>query len=146
MAKMSDAARQEFLADVHVGVLSVAGEGGRPPMSTPVFYAYQPGGDVTFFTNTQRRVSQKVARINETGVVTLVAQREEPPFAYVTVEGTVTSADAPPTEEQMLAIAGRYMPAEHAHAFVRSELDDPETTVTVFTIRPDRWLTFDSAS
>lgn len=145
MARMTEQAREEFLADVHVGVLSVAGEEGRPPLSMPVFYGYQPGGDITFFTNTQRRTSQKVARIKETGTVTLVAQREEMPYAYVTVECTVVAVDAPPTEEQMFAIASRYMPEEFARGFIRSELDDPESTLTVFTIRPDRWLTSDTS-
>lgn len=146
MSTMSEQARQDFLAGTHVAVLSVSGEPGRPPMSTPVFYGYQPGGDITFFTNTQRRISKKIERLQKEGIVTLVVQREDPPYAYVTVEGTVTRTDAPPTEDQMVAIAGRYMPEEHARAFAQSELDDPETTLTVFTIRPDRWLTSDTSS
>lgn len=146
MGTMSDQARQDFLAGDHIAVLSVTGQAGRPPMSTPVFYGYRPGGDITFFTNTQRRISRKIERLESEGTVTLVVQREDPPYAYVTVEGTVARVDAPPTEEQMLAIACRYMPEEHARAFIRSELDDPETKLTVFTIRPDRWLTSDTSN
>jgi nitroimidazol reductase NimA-like FMN-containing flavoprotein (pyridoxamine 5'-phosphate oxidase superfamily) len=47
--------REAFLAEPRVAVLSVAGEGGRPPLAAPSFYAYEPGGDVSFFTNTERR-------------------------------------------------------------------------------------------
>ena len=144
MGTMTEQERQDFLADPHIGVLSVAGEEGRPPVSSPVFYAYQPGGDLTFFTNTQRRTSRKLTRIKETGTVTFVVQREAPPYAYVTVEGTVTSIDSPPTEEQMLAITTRYMPEEHARGFIAGEFGDPESTLTVVTIRPDRWLTQDT--
>jgi nitroimidazol reductase NimA-like FMN-containing flavoprotein (pyridoxamine 5'-phosphate oxidase superfamily) len=145
MATMTKQAREEFLADVHIGVLSIGGAAGRPPLSSPVFYHYEPGGNISFFTNTQHRVSQKRIRIEETGTATLVAQREEMPYAYVTVEGTVVAVDAPPTEEQLFAIASRYMPEEIARGFIRSELDDPESTLTVVTIRPDRWFTSDKS-
>jgi PPOX class probable F420-dependent enzyme len=144
MGKMTEQERQDFLADPRVGVLSVAGADGRPPMSSPVFYVYQPGGDLTFFTNTQRRNSRKLARMKETGTVTVLVQREDPPYAYVTIEGTVAAIDSPPTEEQMMAIATRYMPDEVARGFIAGELGDPETTLTVVTVRPDRWLTQDT--
>lgn len=32
--------RQNFLADKHVGVLSVAADQGRPPASVPIWYDY----------------------------------------------------------------------------------------------------------
>ena len=41
---MSRAEREEFLAGVHVGVLSVASGDGGGPLAVPVWYAYQPGG------------------------------------------------------------------------------------------------------
>lgn len=145
IATMTDQERDEFLAETRVGVLSVAGADGRPPTSSPVFYAYQPGGDFTFFTNTNRRTSQKLTRIKAAGAVTIVVQREDAPYAYVTVEGTVTAIDSPPTEEQMMAIATRYMPEEHARGFIAAELGDPESKLTVLTIRPDRWFTQDTA-
>ena len=43
----------------------------------------------------------------------------------------------------MLAIARRYLPEEAAQGFVQSELARPESTLVLFTIRPDRWLTAD---
>ena len=53
--------REEFLAEPRVAVLSVAGGGDRPPHAAPSFYAYEPGGEITFFTNTERRRARKVA-------------------------------------------------------------------------------------
>jgi nitroimidazol reductase NimA-like FMN-containing flavoprotein (pyridoxamine 5'-phosphate oxidase superfamily) len=47
MRPMTEQERQEFVAGPHVAVLSVASDGGRPPHATPVWYAYEPGGDVT---------------------------------------------------------------------------------------------------
>ena len=70
-------------------------------------------------------------------------QREVFPYKYVTVEGTVVQADRPPSAEQMLAIARRYLPEEAAQAFVTAELEHPGPELVLFTIRPDRWLTAD---
>jgi nitroimidazol reductase NimA-like FMN-containing flavoprotein (pyridoxamine 5'-phosphate oxidase superfamily) len=144
MAKMSEQQREEFLADAHVGVLSVAGEPGRPPTSVPTFYAYEPGGDLTMFTGTQRRAPKRIELIKAAGVVSFVVQREEMPPAYVTVEAELVEVSKP-TPEQMLTIARRYMPEEHAQGYVQTELGDPENIVTLFTFRPTRWLTSDTS-
>ena len=70
----------------------------------------QPAGDITFFTGTQGRKSRKAELIQATGVLSLSVQREEFPYRYVTVEDTLVGSDQPPTANQMLAIAGRYLP------------------------------------
>ncbi|WP_112241516.1 pyridoxamine 5-phosphate oxidase [Kribbella monticola] len=144
MAKMTEQEREEFLAGTHVGVLSVAGEPGRPPTSVPTFYAYERGGEITMFTGTQRRAPKRIGLIKEAGVVSLVVQREEMPPAYVTVEAELLSVGKP-TPEQMLTIARRYMPEEHAQGYVQTELGDPENIVTFFTFRPTRWFSSDTS-
>ncbi|QNE20273.1 pyridoxamine 5-phosphate oxidase [Kribbella qitaiheensis] len=144
MAKMTEQQREEFLADTHVGILSVAGGPGRPPTSVPTFYAYEPGGEITMFTGTQRRAPKRIELIKAAGVVTLVVQREQMPPAYVTVEAELVEVGKP-TTEQMLTIARRYMPEEHAQGYVQTELGDPENIVTLFTFRPTRWLTSDTS-
>ncbi|MFI5710808.1 pyridoxamine 5'-phosphate oxidase [Kribbella sp. NPDC051620] len=141
---MSKQQREEFLAGTHVGVLSVTGEPGRPPTSVPTFYAYEPGGDITMFTGTQRRAPKRIEHIKQAGVVSLVVQREEMPPAYVTVEAELVSMTKP-TPEQMLTIARRYMPEEHAQGYVQTELGDPGNLVTLMTFRPTRWLTSDTS-
>jgi PPOX class probable F420-dependent enzyme len=146
MRPMTERERQEFLAGPHVAVLSIARDGGRAPHSTPVWYAYEPGGDVTFFTGTQGRRSRKAELIGKAGVVSLTVQQEEFPYRYVTVEGTVVSEDRPPSAEQALTVARRYLPEEHAQGFVEAELGHPAPEFVLFTVRPDRWLTFDFAA
>ena len=86
---MTEGERQEFLAGRHVGVVSVASGDGRPPHSTPVWYAYEPGGNISFFTGTQGRRSRKAGLVREAGVLSFLVQHEEFPYRYVTVEGTV---------------------------------------------------------
>jgi hypothetical protein len=75
--------------------------------------------------------------------VSLTVQREEFPYGYVTVEGTVVAIDRPPYAEQALAIAGRHMPEEQARGFVEAEIAHPAGEFVLFTVRPDRWISFD---
>jgi uncharacterized protein len=78
-------------------------------------------------------------------VLSLTVQRDEFPYKYVTVECSVVGSDSPPSAEQMLAIVGRYLPEEAAQGFVEEELGHPGLGPVLFTVRPDRWLTFDFA-
>ena len=142
---LTEQERQEFLAEPHIGVLSVASDDERPPLTVPVWYGYEPGGDLTFFTGTQGRRARKSGLIERAGVLSLSVQREEFPYRYVTVEGTVVGSDRPPSAEQMLAVVRRYLPEEAAQGFVQAELGNPSGELVLFTIRPDRWLTFDFA-
>ena len=46
---MTKEEREAFLAAVHVGVISVA-EDGRGPLTVPIWYSYEPGGEVRVIT------------------------------------------------------------------------------------------------
>jgi len=135
--------RQAFLADRHVATLSVASDSDRPPLTVPVWYGYQPGGHLTFFTGSQGRKARKSRLIEKAGVLSLSVQHEEPPYRYVTIEGTVVRTDRPPSAEQLLAIVRRYLPEGMAQGFVREELGRADSELVLYTVRPDRWLTFD---
>ncbi len=140
---MTDRECQAFLAEPRVCVLSVASDDGRPPLTVPLWYGYQPGGTLSFFTGTGGRKARKTRLIQKAGVVSLCVQHGEIPYKYVTVEGTVIHTDQPPSSEQMLAIARRYLPEEQAQGFVDAELAHPSAELVLFTIRPDRWLSAD---
>ena len=135
--------REAFLADHHVATLSVASDSDRPPLTVPVWYSYQPGGNLTFFTGSQGRKARKSRLIEKAGVLSMSVQHEEPPYKYVTVEGTVVQTDSPPSAEQMLAVVRRYLPEEMAQGFVQEELGRADSELVLYTVRPDRWLTFD---
>ena len=141
--RMTEKEREDFLAGPRVGVLSVASDNDRPPLTVPVWYGYEPGGNITFFTGTQGRKARKIHLIQKAGVLSLTVQREEFPYKYVTVEGTVVRTDRPPSAEQMLSVARRYLPEEAARGFVEAELQRPSSELVLFTVRPDRWLTAD---
>lgn len=141
--QMTQDEREAFLAEPHVAVMSVANDSDRPPHTVPVWYGYQPGGNFTFFTGTMGRKARKTGLIEKAGRLSLIVQREEFPYRYVAIEGTVVQTDRPPSADQMLAIVRRYLPEEQAQGMVRGELDHPTGEFVLFTIRPDRWLTFD---
>jgi PPOX class probable F420-dependent enzyme len=137
MKAFSDPERQNFLADKHVGVLSVEAADGRPPASVPIWYDYAPGGHVLINTGAS---SRKARLMQQAGKVTLVVQREEPPYQYVIVEGTVTDVTSPTPPEIRNAIAIRYLGEEGGRAFVAGMSD---IASVLFTVRPDRWITAD---
>ena len=137
MTALNEPDREEFLAALHVGVLSVAADNGRPPASVPVWYDYVPGQHIRVNTGAS---SRKAKLIKQAGVVTLVVQREEPPYQYVVVEGTVVNTTQPTPLEVREEIAIRYLGDQAGRAFVQS-LAGQESVL--FTIRPDRWITAD---
>jgi PPOX class probable F420-dependent enzyme len=140
MKPFTETERQDFLADVHVGVLSVAATGGRPPASVPIWYDYTAEGLIRINTGAGAR---KARLIRAAGVVTLTVQREELPYQYVVVEGTVVDTVQPAPLDAREAIAARYLGAEGGRAFVAG-MGDAESVL--FIIRPDRWLTADYSS
>jgi hypothetical protein len=140
---MTQQEREAFLAEPHIGVISIARGDNRPPMSTPVWYDYEPGGNITFFTGSTGTKPQKVKLLEKSGVLTFCAQKEEFPYRYVTVEGTVVKADKPPTADQIIAIVRRYLGDDRARGFVDMVLGKPNDERVVFAVRPDRWLTSD---
>jgi PPOX class probable F420-dependent enzyme len=137
MKSFTESERQEFLSELHVGVLSVAATDGRPPASVPIWYGYTPGGHILINTGAS---SRKARLIERAGEVTLVAQREELPYQYVVVEGTVVETTKPTPLDLREAIAIRYLGEEGGRAFVRS-LEGQDSVL--FTVRPDRWITAD---
>jgi PPOX class probable F420-dependent enzyme len=117
--------------------VSLAAADGRAPASVPIWYYYTPDGKIRINTGSS---SRKARLIERAGAVTLVVQREEPPYQYVVVEGTVVGTTRPAPADVQEAIAIRYLGEERGRAFVRSMEGVEEV---LFTIRPDRWLSAD---
>jgi PPOX class probable F420-dependent enzyme len=134
---MSVAEREQFLAGVHVGVLSVAENGDRAPLAAPVWYDYQPGGLVSVIT---ARGSRKGVALAAAGRMSLCAQDENPPYRYVTVEGPVEIEELDPADR--LAMARRYLGAEGGDQYVASN-PDPAGENVMIRMHPEHWLTVD---
>ena len=88
--KMTESERQDFLAGLHVGVLGIERPDG-PPLVVPVWYSYEPGGDVEVLTSASSLKGRLAAAA---GRASLCAQQEELPYKYVSVEGPIEIVDA----------------------------------------------------
>jgi PPOX class probable F420-dependent enzyme len=134
---MSAAEREQFLAGLHVGVLSVAVQADEAPLAVPVWYDYQAGGQVSVITG---RSSRKGLAIRAAGRMSLCAQDEKPPYRYVTVEGPVVIEDLDPAER--LAMARRYLGTKGGDQYVASN-PDPAGENMMIRMRPEHWLSVD---
>jgi nitroimidazol reductase NimA-like FMN-containing flavoprotein (pyridoxamine 5'-phosphate oxidase superfamily) len=135
---MSPTEREAFLADVHVGVVSVA-NGDRGPLTIPIWYSYEPGGLLSFITG---RDSQKARRIADAGRLSVCAQTETAPYEYVTVEGPVAAVDDPVDPAERRDVAYRYLGAELGDRYLAATEAENRTGVTI-RLRPEHWLSVD---
>jgi nitroimidazol reductase NimA-like FMN-containing flavoprotein (pyridoxamine 5'-phosphate oxidase superfamily) len=135
---MSEQERQAFLADLHVGVLSIPRDAGSP-LSAPIWYSYEPGGDIRVLLGPQ---SLKAKLLSEGTAVTLVAQQEAMPYAYVSVEGVVSEICAGDEDRDLLPMAIRYLGEELGKGYADANAGNPQLRVS---ITPQRWLSVDYA-
>ena len=135
---MSAVEREDFLAGVHIGVLSAAvGTAGRT-LGVPVWYSYQPGGLLTVLTG---RRSRKAAMIRAAGRFGLCVQDDGTPYRYVSVEGPLVSEEELDPAER-LAMARRYLGTAGGDRYV-ADNPDPERKNVAFRMRPEHWLSQD---
>ncbi len=135
---MTRAEREEFLAGVHVGVLSVD-DPGHGPLSMPVWYGYEPGGTVDVLTGGQ---SRKARHLRAAGRFTLCVQTENVPYCYVSVEGPITLIKDTVSVEETRALAYRYLGQELGDMYLAATSDDTSESA-IFRMSPERWLTAD---
>jgi uncharacterized protein len=131
---MSKQEREEFLAALHVGVLAVDRPDG-PPLVVPIWYRYAAGGVVEFNTEGS---SEKVQLLKQSGHASLCAQREELPYAYVTVDGPVEVEST--DQATRVDIATRYLGSPAGAQYVDTYPDGDDVVVR---LHPTRWRTMD---
>jgi nitroimidazol reductase NimA-like FMN-containing flavoprotein (pyridoxamine 5'-phosphate oxidase superfamily) len=136
---MTKEEREAFLADVHVGVISVA-EDGHGPLTIPVWYSYEPGGEVRIIT---ARASRKGKLLERACRFSLCAQTETPPYKYVSVEGPIVAIEAADLERDRRPLARRYFGTELGDSYIESTRDLVGNVLV--RMRPERWLTVDYA-
>jgi nitroimidazol reductase NimA-like FMN-containing flavoprotein (pyridoxamine 5'-phosphate oxidase superfamily) len=140
MRPMTHEEREAFLAEPHVGVLSVTAEAERAPLTTPIWYEYQPGGLVKVVTASGLR---KVRLIEESGRFALCAQRADvDDYRYVSVEGPVTEI-RPTSKQERFDMAARYMGPDRATGYVNATEETAAAGNIAIHMRPERWNTFD---
>src|ERR671919_542328 len=139
---MTKEEREAFLADVHVAVISVADD-GHGPLLVPIWYSYEPGGEVRIITG---RASRKGKLPERAGRFSLCVQTETPPYKYVSVEGPIIAIEPADLERHLRPLAHRYLGAEMGDRYIEETRDEPEQAENVLVrMRPERWLTVDYA-
>ena len=130
--------RELFLAEPHIAALSVAAGPDRGPVTVPIWYQYEPGGEAWILTEA---ASRKAGLIKAAGRFTLMVERLAPTTRYVSVEGPVTRT-VPETDELLWEIATRYLGADKARAYVAMAKADFGPQIAIY-LRPQRWLASD---
>ncbi len=131
---LSSSEKQDFFAQPHVGAFSVA-EPGRGPLTVPLWYVYEPGGDPWISISPE---SRKAKALEAAGRFTLMADTVEPRLMYVSVEGAVSDV-RPSTPDELRTIAARYLsgPALDGYLqFAEAQLGESITVV----MKPEHWL------
>ena len=139
---MTKQEREDFLAAVHVGIISIP-EPGRGPLTVPVWYAYDPGGELRVVTG---RASRKGRLLAQAGRFSLCVQTETSPYKYVSVEGPIVALEDSDLERDLRPLARRYLGAAMGDQYVESTRREFEQHPNVLVrMRPERWLTVDYA-
>lgn len=138
--------REEFLAALHVGVVSL-NDGDRGPLTTPVWYTYEPGGDIVFTT---RREARKASLLKEGARVSFLAQLEGNISEgvvpkYVSVEGPVVKLEDADLDRDLRPIVHRYLGQEIGDGYLQATRGETADDELVVHIRPQRWFSRDFA-
>ena len=132
--------REAFLAAVHVAVISVP-EPGRGPFTVPIWYAYEPGGEVYIWTGSTAR---KLQLLRQAGRYSLCVQQETPPYKYVSVEGPVTAIEPIQLERDLRPLVYRYLGQVEGDQYLALLGGDAAGSGDVVVrMRPEHWRSED---
>lgn len=131
---MSVAQRQAFLADLHVGVVSIPRQ-TKGPLTVPIWYDYTPEGEAWMITDRDSIKGKLLARAER---ISLCAQTEIAPYQYVSIEGPFTTRET--TAEELLQMAIRYLGEVGGRAYASNA---GQGSSMVVSITPQTWYTVD---
>jgi nitroimidazol reductase NimA-like FMN-containing flavoprotein (pyridoxamine 5'-phosphate oxidase superfamily) len=136
---MTKQERETFLADLHVAIISIPEE-GRGPLTVPIWYSYEPGGQLRVVTG---RTSRKAHLLRRAGRFSVCVQTETPPYKYVSVEGPVVAIEPADVERDRRPLAHRYLGAQRGDRYIEATRGDVGNVLV--RMLPERWLTVDYA-
>lgn len=133
---MTEVERQEFLAQVHVGVLAIERK-NRAPLAVPIWYRYEPAGMVSILIGPD---SLKAKLLAAAGRFSLCVQIEKPPYKYVSVEGPIVETRQCDVEADARPLARRYLGKSMGDQYVE---DGDDSTMILVSMRPETWYSAD---
>jgi nitroimidazol reductase NimA-like FMN-containing flavoprotein (pyridoxamine 5'-phosphate oxidase superfamily) len=138
MFTMTAAEREAFLAQPLVAVVAIPEE-GRGPLTAPVWYWYEPGGDLWFETEPDSRKG-RLLYIGKR--ISLCMQDPNPPYAYVTVEGPIIDIAEDDRDLHEIPMAIRYLGEKGGREFIANS---PPSEWKRYIVRPERWMSYDGS-
>ena len=125
--QFSQQERDFLLSGTRTAKLGYTAADGRP-LAAPVWFTIDDG-DITFCTGA---ATAKGKSLQRDGRVVVVVDLEEPPYAFVQVQGTVDYLDEPAEAYRISKIVGgRYMGEDRAEEFGKRNGVAGELTVRV---------------
>lgn len=134
---LSPDARQKFLAEPHVAVVSIPRGADRAPLCAPVWYGYEPGGELWWITPKPSRKG-KLLRLGLPLSFTVMAGRGN--GMYVSVQGPIVALEEPTTPAHQRPLAQRYL-GEAAGAQYAEQMTPYNADSYLIRVRPSSWLT-----
>lgn len=135
---MTKQERETFLADLHVAIISISEE-GRGPLTVPIWYSYEPGGELRVVT---AGTSRKARLLRHVGRFSICVQTDTGPYKYVSVEGPVVAIEPADLERDRRPLAHRYLGAQKGDRYIEETRGEHVGNVLVRML-PQRWLTVD---
>lgn len=135
---MSVEEREQFLAGVHVGIVSIP-RASKGPLAIPIWYDYEPGEEPWMITNQSSIKGKLLAKADR---ISLCVQSEVAPYQYVSIEGPYSITQ--PKDGQLLSMAVRYLGEEQGKMYAggSSSAEGPDNSIIV-TITPETWYSVD---
>jgi hypothetical protein len=129
--------RELFLAEPHIAAVSVSAGTGRGPLTLPIWYQYEPGGEPWILTSA---ASWKARLIQAAGRFSLMVDRVAPTTRYVSVEGPARIV--PGTDDLLEEISARYLTPDKVQGYIDFAKAELGEQVAIY-LRPEHWLTAD---
>lgn len=130
---------EAFLAAPRIAVIAIP-EAGHGPLAVPVWFYYEPGGDICVWTGKNTRKFELMASAER---ISICIQDPKPPYRYVSIEGTF---DIEPVQYQrdVKYLAYRYFGEQRGQAYLKAIGGEMGVAQDVLVrIHPKRWLSAD---
>lgn len=136
---MTEKEREAFLSLPLVAVLSIP-QPGRGPLSVPVWYRHDPGGDVCVWTGARTR---KARLLQNAQRISICIMDPKLPYRYVTAEGPF-SIEPVQFERDVRSMALHYLGPRGGEDYLKS-IGGAEGVINDILVRihPEHWLSVD---
>ncbi len=133
---MTKREREAYLASVKLGVVSIP-EDGCGPLSVPVWYDYEPGGELRFVTGKE---SYKAKLLHRATRISVCVHDARAPYKYVSVEGPIIAIEKPDWERDIRQLAHFHLGQQGGDQ--HTEWMKGHESILV-RMKPERWFTVD---